>query len=157
MQGKLEPFRWLVDISIINALEHKVFNLNDFVRTDSYIVRVRPKGVQKLVNGVNEQFSKTVKYYNRNCQWNTVMDMKVHELGNYLIGKRKTLDFSIPTIEMYRDDNIEMRSKILDISYTDWKDMGFSKGTLHYLKKNARSGRPFTMNKHVKERLMAIK
>jgi hypothetical protein len=31
--------------------------------------------------------------------------------------------------------------------------MGFSKGTLFYLKKNARDGEPFTMNKHVRERL----
>ena len=31
--------------------------------------------------------------------------------------------------------------------------MGFSRGTLHYLKKNARDGKPFTMNRHVWERL----
>jgi hypothetical protein len=30
---------------------------------------------------------------------------------------------------------------------------GFSKGTLHYMKKNAESDRPFSLNKHVKERL----
>jgi CRISPR-associated protein Cas1 len=137
-------------------LEHKVFNLNDFVRTDNYILRVRPKGVQKLLNAVSEQFSKTVKYKKRNYQWNTVMDMKVHELSDFLVGKRKTIDFSIPTIKLYRDDNTEMRNKILDISYSDWNNMGFSKGTLHYLKKNASSGRSFTVNKHVRERLMAI-
>jgi CRISP-associated protein Cas1 len=38
---------------------------------------------------------------------------------------------------MIRQDSDEMRKKILSISYADWKKMGFSKGTLHYLKKNA--------------------
>ncbi len=46
-----------------------------------------------------------------------------------------------------------MRQKILSISYTEWKEMGFSKGTLHYLKQNAASEKPFTLNKHVRERL----
>jgi len=31
--------------------------------------------------------------------------------------------------------------------------MGFSKGTLHYMKKNAECDKPFTLNKNVKERL----
>jgi len=44
-----------------------------------------------------------------------------------------------------------MRRKVLAIPYAEWKKMGFSKGTLHYLKKNARDGKPFTMNKHVEQ------
>jgi CRISPR-associated protein Cas1 len=31
--------------------------------------------------------------------------------------------------------------------------MRFSKGTLHYMKKNAERNEPFTLNKHVRERL----
>ncbi len=31
--------------------------------------------------------------------------------------------------------------------------MGFSKGTLHYMKKNAESDKPFTLNVHVREQL----
>jgi CRISPR-associated protein Cas1 len=39
------------------------------------------------------------------------------------------------------------------IPYTQWKKRGFSKGTLNYMKKNAKSEKPFTLNKPVKERL----
>ena len=46
-----------------------------------------------------------------------------------------------------------MRDKIMAITYGDWEKMGFSKGTLQYLKKNAESGKPFTMNAHVRKRL----
>jgi hypothetical protein len=31
--------------------------------------------------------------------------------------------------------------------------IGVSKGTLHYMKKNAKAEKPFTLNKHVRERL----
>lgn len=31
--------------------------------------------------------------------------------------------------------------------------MGFSKGSLHYMKQNAKSGKAFSLNAHVKERL----
>lgn len=47
----------------------------------------------------------------------------------------------------------EMFGKILCISHTDWQKMGFSKGTLYYMKKNAKAEKPFTLNKHVRERL----
>ncbi|WP_406661486.1 hypothetical protein V7O66_02920 [Methanolobus sp. ZRKC3] len=52
-----------------------------------------------------------------------------------------------------RDDTDLLRKKIIDMSYTEWKKMGFSKGTLHYMKQNARCEMPFTLNAHVRERL----
>ena len=38
---------------------------------------------------------------------------------------------------------------------SDWKKLGFSKGTLHYMKQNAKSDKPFTLNSHVLERVKA--
>jgi CRISPR-associated protein Cas1 len=52
-----------------------------------------------------------------------------------------------------RQDSEEIKKKILSISYTDWKNMGFSKGTLHYMKQNAKADKPFTLNAQVRERL----
>jgi len=43
--------------------------------------------------------------------------------------------------------------KILDLPYAEWKKIIFSKGTLHYMKQNAMSEKPFTLNAHVRERL----
>jgi len=47
----------------------------------------------------------------------------------------------------------ELREMILNMAYSDWSKRGFSKGTLHYLKNTATSGKPLTMNAHVVERL----
>ena len=34
--------------------------------------------------------------------------------------------------------------------------MDFSKGTLHHMKQNAKSVKPFTLNQHVKERILEL-
>ena len=79
--------------------------------------------------------------------------LKTRKLAQYLVGTRKTIDFSKPAYAVERQDRDEIRKKILSISYSEWKEMGFSKGTLHYMKKNAKADKSFTMNAHVRERL----
>jgi CRISPR-associated protein Cas1 len=56
-----------------------------------------------------------------------------------------------------RVNSHEIRKRILSISYSDWKKLGFSKGTLHYMKQNAKSDKPFSLNSHVLERVRAWK
>ncbi|MDA0524283.1 hypothetical protein [Methanococcoides alaskense] len=79
--------------------------------------------------------------------------VKARELSHQLVGKRKTIEFSKPAYVVERDDSDLLRNKIIDISYAEWKKVGFSKGTLHYMKQNAKSDKPFTLNTHVMERL----
>ena len=79
--------------------------------------------------------------------------MKVRELAHYLTSKKEKLDFVKPGYEVERIDSYDIRQKILDISYVDWKKLGFSKGTVHYMKQNARSDKPFTINSHILERV----
>jgi len=45
----------------------------------------------------------------------------------------------------------ELRELIMSISYSDWVKQGYSKGTLHNLKQDAKNGNPITMNAHVRE------
>ena len=52
-----------------------------------------------------------------------------------------------------RQDADDIRKKILSIPYVEWKRRGFSKGTLHHMKKNAERDQPFSLNKHVMTRL----
>ena len=82
-----------------------------------------------------------------------VLLLKARELSHHLIGKRKTIEFNKPVYVDERDDSDFIRKKIMDIPYTEWEKMGFSKGTLHYMKQNAMSDMPFTLNAHVRERL----
>lgn len=81
------------------------------------------------------------------------MILKARELSHHLVGKKKNVEFSKPVYVAERDDSYLLREKIIDISYTDWKKLGFSKGTLHYMKQNTMDNKPFTLNAHVRERL----
>ena len=151
-----EPFRWIIDLTIIQALERKIFHKKDFIRTEDYIIRVRPDAVSKLMDEIDRSMSQTVIYKGLNQQWGSIIQLKAQELSNYVTGNRKTLDLSQPMLKLDRVDNKDIREKILSLSYVEWEKMGFSRGTLYYMKKNARGNKPFTLNSHVKERLEAM-
>jgi len=148
-----EPFRFIVDIAVINLIEKEAMDNKDFTRTESYSLRLRPSGAKKLTAEFNTMMNGKVEYRKRNTTWGTVLLLKARELAQYLVGTRKTIDFNKPAYVGKRDDTDLLRKKILDIGYTEWKKMGFSKGTLHYMKKNAEADKPFSLNAHVKERL----
>jgi len=54
------------------------------------------------------------------------------------------MNFTIPKFGVQRVDSPEIRQKILNISYVDWKKLEFSKGTLHYKTPNQISLSPLT-------------
>jgi len=148
-----EPYRFLVDFAVVSLIESERMENKDFIRTESYSLRLRPSGAKKLTEEINLWFNKRVSYQGNMTMWNYVMFLKTRELSQYLVGKRKEIDFVDPQYETKRQDSSDIRQKILSISYSDWKKLGFSKGTLHYMKLNAKADKPFTLNAHVRERL----
>lgn len=148
-----EPYRFLVDFAVISLIESERMENKDFIRTESYSLRLRPSGAKKLTEEINLWFNKRVSHQGNMTMWSYVMFLKTRELAQYLVGKRKDIDFVGPQYETKRQDTSDIRQKILSISYSDWKKLGFSKGTLHYMKQNAKADKPFTLNAHVRERL----
>ena len=102
---------------------------------------------------MNEQFSTTARYTNQNWEWGYIINRKAHELSQYILGKRKTLDFSDPRANPEGYDTVDLRKKIMAISIYEWNRAGFSKGTLSYLKKRIGEGKPLNLNRHVRERV----
>lgn len=149
-----ELFRFLVDLAVINLVERDAMDAKDFVRTENYALRLRPTGARKVTEEVNAWFNKTVEYQGKELMWSYVMLLKGRELAHYLTGKKRGLDFIKPDYQVDRVDSAEIRRKILSISYADWKKLGFSKGTLYYMKQNARADKPFSLNQHIIKRLM---
>nr|WP_268765992.1 CRISPR-associated endonuclease Cas1 [Methanohalophilus halophilus] len=148
-----ELFRFIVDLAVFSLVEKGAMEKEDFIRTETYALRVKPTGARKVTEEVNQWLNKRSQYRNKQHTWSAILLLKTRELAQYLVGKHKTVDFVSPVYEIERQDNMEIRQLILDISYVEWKKLGFSKGTLHYMKQNAKSGKPFTLNKHVQERL----
>jgi CRISPR-associated protein Cas1 len=149
-----EPFRWLVDVAVITGLEKRVFDKKDFIRTENYNIRIRPNGVEKLISELASQFSSRIPYQKASHEWGYVIILKAREMAHYIIGKKKSMDFSSPELKLKRGDNLELREKILNISYSEWQRKGYSKGTLHYLRKNVRNEEHFRVRKKVKEKIL---
>lgn len=114
-----EPFRFLVDLAVINLIETNGIDKKDFIRTESYSLRLRPSGTQKLTEAVNSCFNARVSYQGKMSMWSYVMFLKARELAQYLVGKRQEIDFVKPHYATKRQDTNDIRQKILSISYSD--------------------------------------
>jgi len=133
-----------------------VFKKNDFIRTDNYEIRIRPNGTKKLIDALDRTFSQTTKFKGMKNQWYRIIQFNARDFSQYLRGNRKKIDLSEPEFKIEQVDDISLKKKILDISYSQWERWGFSRGTLWYMKEKARSSDHLNLNKHVMERLNAI-
>jgi CRISP-associated protein Cas1 len=125
---------------------------NDSLRTD-YVIRIPTEAMNKKLTEFDRQASQTVKCGSRQKPWGNIIGIKAYKIANNLTDKRKTMDLSTPSPDLQRVDSADIRKKILGLSYYHWHKLSYSKGTLYYMKKNARENKPFTLNQHVKERM----
>ncbi|MFW3145560.1 MAG: CRISPR-associated endonuclease Cas1 [Thermoplasmatota archaeon] len=151
-----EPYQWLVDMTIIQALEDRTFRQFDFILNDDLTLQLKPEALKRLIMELNKTFSQPFKYKGRKHQGYVLIQIKVQEFSHYIMNNRKSLDFSIPAPFMEAVDNKELRDKILNITYADWKKKGYSPGSLHYLKKIAESNMPLKLNQITIEKLDSI-
>jgi hypothetical protein len=63
----------------------------------------------------------------------------VSQLALYIADKKTTIEFVVPHFTINRDDNLELRNKILSMSTEERKKLGINKSTLWYIKKNVSS------------------
>ena len=148
-----EPFRWLVDTAVISCLEHEEFGQKDFFRTDSYVMRLKPRAVKRLLNALRIRFNLPVSYHGKSYCWDTIIQVKTQKLANYILGKRAELDFIEPAPVMSRDDSEAIRQRILSLTMSQAKKLGIGKSTLHDLRMHAKSERSFRTYGKVANRL----
>jgi len=149
-----EPFRFLIDLAVISAIEKNKLTNKDFIRTENYNLRLKSSGAKKIIEEINLQFNKKAKYKGQLYSWNYVLFTQIRELAHYFLGLKRKIDFTKPEFELERQDTKEIRNLILNISYKKWNDLGFSKGTLHPMKQKAKENKPFYLTQNVKKRLL---
>ncbi len=59
-----------------------------------------------------------------------------------------------PERQVDRAGTVDLRKKILSISYSNCKNLVFSKGALCYIEQKVRANEPFSLNQRVVERPM---
>jgi hypothetical protein len=139
-----ELFRWIADVTVMEAFESGVLDLPDFYFTgDDYRYRFETEAKRRFVEVLRERFNAGVRYKNRELKWDTVVEQKAVELARYLVGRAGELDFSEPSPNLRRTDDEELRRRILGLSQLEAKRLGIGKSTLHYLRTKARNRHPF--------------
>ena len=151
-----EPFRWLVDMTVIKAFESKTLDLDDFYFTgDDYRYKFEPEAKQRLIDCLRERFNSGVAYKGRVVKWDTIIQEKTGEVGRYLNDRSRSLDFSKPAPILSRPDDRALRAGILALTPSEARRRGIGKSTLHYLRKKATDSPSFALYEEVRRALRA--
>lgn len=150
-----EPYRWLVDTTVISCLESERFGKKDFYRMDNYVLRLRPDAVRKLIDALRIKFNSTVHYAGKLYSWDTMIRLKAQELASYILSNRAELSFEDPSPTLCRGDSERIRNSILSISSADARRLGIRKSTLWHLRHRAQAGKPMQIYGKVREKLEA--
>jgi len=149
-----EPFRWIVDLSVMHAFESKALGLHDFYFTgDDYRYRFEHEAKVRFIKILREQFNSGVKYEGRVLKWDTVIEEKTSELARCLKGRTASIDFVNPAPVLERTDDRAIREAILRMTQKDAGRRGIGKSTLHYLRRNAKSRGHFRIYDKVRAKL----
>ena len=149
-----EPFRWIADVTVLEAFESGTLDLKDFYFLgDDYRYRLDVDAKRRFLALLKERFNEGTRYRGGIRKWDTIIQLKTLELARYLTGKSKDVNFVEPSPNLVRNDSREMRSRILQLSQEEAKTLGIGKSTLHYLRKHARGDKSFKTYRKVAERI----
>ncbi|MDE1870866.1 MAG: CRISPR-associated endonuclease Cas1 [Candidatus Micrarchaeota archaeon] len=136
-----ELYRWLIDLSVIQLLEERKLKKSDFIVTENYHVRLKEHTAKLLIEKIRINFNKRMQYKGKSHSYEGVLLDNVRILGNHIIGKSNELKFSLPEIDIVREDNSNIRDRILNINPEERKKLGINKSTLWYQKKHIKEGK----------------
>jgi CRISPR-associated protein Cas1 len=148
-----EPYRWLVDLTVISCLESGRFGKKDFYRMDNYVLRLKPGAARELINALRVKFNSPVRHAGKLCGWDTVVRLKAQELGHFILHRRTELDFETPRPDLDRSDSETVRNLILSLKSAEARKLGIRKNTLCYLQQRARRDKAFTIYRKVRSKL----
>ena len=148
-----ELYRWLIDLSVIQLLEEKKLKKADFIVTENYNIRLRESTAKALIEKIKLNFNARALYSGKYYSYQNILYENVRLLANYIMGKSNKLQFSIPEFKMKREDNTDVRSKVLSLTPEDRKRLGINKSTLWYMQKHIKEGKRIKVYGKVMEKL----
>jgi CRISPR-associated protein Cas1 len=148
-----EPYRWLIDTTVISCLESGRFGKKGFYRMDNYVLRLRPETTRKFINVLRARFNSPVRHAGKFYSWDTLIRLKAQQLATYILGRGTCLDFGEPKPILHRTDSEAIRSRILALTTAEARKHGIRKNTLSYLRQRARGDRPFIVYSKVRDKL----
>src|SRR5208282_4801659 len=125
-----EPFRFLVDLAVLEMVESKMFSWNDFYFTaEDYRLRVKPVLLDRYADLLREQFNSGVIYEGKHLMWDAVMSRKFQEFARFLLGKTDQFELVTPQPALVREDARAIRTRIRSLTSSEAKKLGIGKST----------------------------
>jgi CRISPR-associated protein Cas1 len=135
-----ELFRCVVDYSVIELLESGL-KKSDFITTENYHIILKPDTAKLLIEKIKNNFNQRYEFKNKQHTLENIMFENIRELSGYIMGNSKHLEFAIPDIEIKRNDNSQIRDKIMSIDPEKRKELKINKSTLWYQQKKIKEGK----------------
>jgi len=135
-----ELFRYVIDYSVIELLETKL-KKSDFITTENYHIRLKPNTAKVLIEKIKNNFNQRYEFRNKQYALENIMFENIRELSRYVTENSKQLEFSIPGILIKRNDNSQIRERIMSIDPEKRKELKINKSTLWYQQKKIKEGK----------------
>ena len=90
----MEPFRWLVDITVTKIALRRLIKKKNFSETNEGNIRLRPNAVKLLLTELGKLLGMRIIYKNKKHQWSSIIEIKTRELMMYIDGRLNDLDFN---------------------------------------------------------------
>jgi CRISPR-associated protein Cas1 len=150
-----EPFRWLVDLSVIEVLrDGKLDRKKDFVVTENYHVRLRPSAAKTLIDRLSANVNRKVTVGGRNYSFETLVQEAARKLARHLTAPKLPLDFAYPfAADEAGYVGSDLKERVASLTLAERKVAGISKTTWHYIRKRAAEGKPLRLYGKVAEKL----
>jgi CRISPR-associated protein Cas1 len=149
-----EPFRWLGDVTTIEAFESSALDMKDFYFLgDDYRYHVEVEAKRRFLDLLKSRFNSGVSYRGKTWKWDTVTLNKTQELARFLQDRSRQIDFVEPRPNLQRSDTQDLRKRILELTQREAEELGIGKSTLHYLRRRASTNRHLAVNATTRRRL----
>ena len=126
---------------MIQLLEEKKIKKSDFIITENYHTKLGECMAKLLIEKINSNFNAKYNYKNgKNYSYHIFFQDNLQQLANFIVGKKKEFESSIPKIKLSRIDSFELREKVLRMSTAERERFEINKSTLWHIKKNMFEG-----------------
>jgi len=76
---------------------------------------LKPNTAKLLIEKIKNNFNKRYEFKNKQYALENIMFENIRGLSRYITGNSKHLEFTIPKIEIKRNDNSQIRERIMSI------------------------------------------
>jgi len=119
--------------------------------TENYHIRLKPNTAKLLIEKIKNNFNQRYEFRNKQYALENIMFENIRELSKYITGNSKSLEFTIPAIEIKRNDNSQIRERIMSIDPEKRKELKINKSTLWYQKKKIKEGKTLKIYNKTKD------